>query len=130
MEKLAKNFNAVFLLIGGFKSFFTEYQKLCESTNLESNFFSNFTSNDNKLFHSSKKFLINDKNIIKELNCTTEFQYKLYQSDLNESKMNKVIDHKYKEINNIDLKTPTKILDFLYLGSQEDALSELMMKVS
>lgn len=27
------------------------------------------------------------------------------------------------------IREPTKILDFLYLGSQEDALSEITMKV-
>ena len=66
LQKLVKNFNSVFLLTGGFKNFFTKYQKLCESTNIETNFLSlNFSSNinnnaNNILYNSSKNLSLNE----------------------------------------------------------------------
>ncbi len=137
LQKLVKNFNSVFLLTGGFKNFFTKYQKLCESTNVETNFFSlNFASNNynnNILYNSSKNLSLNERNDNDVQNGNTDFQYNMYLSrklDFNNEKIIKVIDHEDNEKIKLELRTPTKILDFLYLGSQEDALCELTMKVS
>ena len=67
----------------------------------------------------------NDQDEILDSQCKSNIPKKLYIDGAEIIKF----DTEDKEKDKKELKTPTKILDFLYLGSQEDALSLIKLKV-
>lgn len=67
----------------------------------------------------------NDQDEILDSQCKSNIPKKLY---IDRAEIIK-FDTEDKEKDKKELKTPTKILDFLYLGSQEDALSQIKLKV-
>ena len=126
LDKLVKRFKSISFLIGGFENFIKSNLNLCESTCI-----SQSTLSLNKMIveYNHTKLEMNSS-----LNASNETEFEsLIQESLD-------LDNKKKELSKStnepaifdekEIRSPTKILNFLYLGSQEDALSESTMKVN
>ncbi len=119
LEKLAKKFKSTSFLNGGFLNFKLNYPEQIESTNHSQNSSNNL---DEQPYGQMNLSLPTTPHYVKDSLCQ---KFLIDNKDDNVDKILYQCHDKKTE----KLKTPTKILDFLYLGSQEDALSESTMKV-
>jgi len=139
LNKLANKFKSVSFLIGGFVNFNSKYPNLCEKSESSLNYSSSMDISPSSAACSSSEFSSPNKDneeisfIKPKLSQSLSANESSTSNNNNTSNDSKKVDlfqflspvsHSSENI----LREPTKILDFLYLGSQEDSLSEKTMK--
>lgn len=143
LNKLTQKFKSVSFLIGGFVNFFSKHPHLCERSTVNvyhslsmdispssaacssSEFSSPSTSNDDVLFLRPK--LNQSLSTHESSTFTNNSSSNLTQQAASRSDLFQFLSPITQTNENV-LREPTKILDFLYLGSQEDSLSEKTMR--
>ncbi len=134
LSKLAQKFKSVSFLIGGLVNFNSKYPHLCERNSFNVYQSTSMDISPSSAACSSSEFsspsIINEEmQFIKpKLNhslssCDASDSTFVPSNDLTSNNNKGNIFHFENA-----LREPTKILDFLYLGSQEDSLSEITMK--
>lgn len=139
LNKLTQKFKSVSFLIDGFVNFYSKYPHLCErstvnvyhslSMEISPSSAACSSSEFSSPSNSTEDILFLKPKLNQSLSTSESSTFQL-QQQLATSSRSDIFQYlsPITQSNENVLREPTKILDFLYLGSQEDSLSEKSMK--